>query len=389
MILIEESVSVVTLKQKGYHMVKSCGDKLFLAGSTGISVFKEDLGTITFEKRIEDCSIACVEIWEDRNLLFAIQHNPSRNREGFSFLVFDMKLNLIKQIKFNNETQNYPNYSKDSHSETNQFSTFHRRDNLIIWNYGDNIFLVDLYNYEYKVLPAFFLIEDVDSNPLLFLPNLKKQLLLGYSQSTDSNSKKIFCNFADDRGSLFKSKDILQISDKFSICKEFTSIAECGDNLFLLGGSAILKDKIRRPFLILAALDKTLSPISGNIIDVEEAEKVTSILALQDERGYTVCAGAHGWAFMFKVVNNQLNLLQKFSLKDLKSKQKVSMFSPSSFNMNNFDDAIDHRESNSNHQDQEENFFSYASENRTFVSSSIVYINSFLFLLDKDSNLMI
>lgn len=136
--------------------------------------------------------------------------------------------------------------------------------------------------------------------------------------SADKSSNKIFCNFADDRGSLFKCNEILQISEKFSICSEFSSITFCGDNSFLLGGSAVLKDKKKRPFLILATLDKTLSPISGNIIDVEEAEKITSILSLPDERGYTVCAGSVDWIFMFKVVNNQLNLLQKFSLKGIK-----------------------------------------------------------------------
>ena len=96
----------------------------------------------------------------------------------------------------------------------------------------------------------------------------------------------------------------------------------------------MLQDKKKRPFLILASLDQSLSPISGNIIDVEEAEKVTSILALPDERGYTVCAGAKGWAFMFKVVNNQLNLLQKFSLKNLKKRSHItSMFSPGQFEL--------------------------------------------------------
>ena len=99
-----------------------------------------------------------------------------------------------------------------------------------------------------------------------------------------------------------KSKSVLSISEKYAICKKFESIAECGPDLYLLGGTAEISQNNLRPFLILASLDDSLNPISGNIIDVEEAKSISSVLVLEDENGFTVVAGAQNWIFVFKVV---------------------------------------------------------------------------------------
>lgn len=98
-----------------------------------------------------------------------------------------------------------------------------------------------------------------------------------------------------------KIKSVLTVSEKYGICKKFESIAECGPEFYLLGGTAEIGEGVLRPFLILASLDESLNPISGNIIDVEEAKSISSILVLEDENGFTVVAGAQNWVFVFKV----------------------------------------------------------------------------------------
>lgn len=86
-----------------------------------------------------------------------------------------------------------------------------------------------------------------------------------------------------------------------------------------------------RPFLILANLDESLNPVSGNIVDVAEAKSISSLLVLEDENGYTVIAGAQNWIFIFKVSQNQLQLMQKYNLLEAEAESGmkiVSNFSP-------------------------------------------------------------
>lgn len=138
-ILIENSSNLVSLDNTGYHMIKAYGDKIFTAGRRGLQIFKEDLGHISLEKSIDQWKILCIEIWEDRNLLFALEEvdGPHNNH---NLLVFDSQLNLIRTVKF--DDLKYP-YVHSTKSETasilstrRSISNFHRRDNLIIWNYG-------------------------------------------------------------------------------------------------------------------------------------------------------------------------------------------------------------------------------------------------------------
>jgi hypothetical protein len=85
--------------------LKSLGDNIFVAGSSGIKIFKEDLGTVTLKNNIDGWNIRCIELWEDRNLLFAIESFELESKDLFNLLVFDLRLNLTKSINFGQSSE--------------------------------------------------------------------------------------------------------------------------------------------------------------------------------------------------------------------------------------------------------------------------------------------
>ena len=53
-----------------------------------------------------------------------------------------------------------------------------------MWNYDLDLYIIDLYNFEYKVLHGFFDLggEEDDSrlSPLIYVSNLRRQSILAY-----------------------------------------------------------------------------------------------------------------------------------------------------------------------------------------------------------------
>lgn len=131
-----------------------------------------------------------------------------------------------------------------------------------------------------------------------------------------------------------------------------------------------------RPFLILANLDESLNPVSGNIVDVAEAKSISSLLVLEDENGYTVIAGAQNWIFVFKVSQNQLHLIQKYNLLEAEAESGMKVVSNFSLEESGVPHSISKQKK-------------VLISKKKFSCTSMVYLNSCIFVLDKESSTMI
>jgi hypothetical protein len=108
-----------------------------------------------------------------------------------------------------------------------------------MWNYDQDLYIIDLYNFEYKILYRFFEVAGNENekglSPTLYLSNLRRQMILTYFTGLHAPAH---CAYYEDSNPSLKAKSVLEISEKYGICRNFESIAECGENFYLLGGTA-------------------------------------------------------------------------------------------------------------------------------------------------------
>ena len=301
-LLTETSQNRFSLSESGYSQLRFFDEYLVVGGRPGLLVFKDTISGLHLIKKNTEYSIDQLGIWEDRQMIVCVEHGPNQNLHILNF-----KLKEVDEIEV---------YSKNCElASTRRHNSFLLvQHNLAIWNDRRRVMIADLLTKSLRVLEGFFEVKDSEAFPIAFLANPRKQIMVGYSKSYYTG--KIYAHYAEESTRILKSTKILHISEKFSICDDFSSIVACGDQYYIVGGSATLERGGTKPLLLLTLTHESMSPISGNVIDVEGSRAITSLLALQDNNGYTVCAGAYGWVFTFKVKNNSLRLIQKFSMSD-------------------------------------------------------------------------
>lgn len=285
----------VFLENEGYKEIIFFDDVMIIGGGLGVLSFKENYGSFKLLAQNDDISIINLKLFEERRIVVCLEAMSN------NLIILNLDLEIIDKIEVNKEID---------FKQTK--SSLFVKDNLCIWNSNNDVYILDLYTRRMKKMASFFEVKDCVSETLSFLANPRKQIILGYSKSL--KTENIYALYAEDTTKIFKTTKILHISDRFSICRDFRCMSECGDRLFLVGGSASIDKESRRPFIILTNLDESMVPISGKVLDEPGSETINCIKTLEDETGYTVCAGSKGFIFIFKVKNSNLTLQQKYKL---------------------------------------------------------------------------